>query len=152
MSQYLRFRAGLYDLLLAVEDIVEVGEAGAGGVASSVSGWRLWREHSLPVVSLPRYLDAGADTGARAQQIVLRDEAAGLSIIDVDHVDGLVSLDAKDFTDIAALSPALAELIDAVASTGAGQGCLLRLRRPLAWREHLRPAPLAESPDPETLK
>ncbi len=150
MSQYLQFRAGPHDLLLAVDDIVEVGDAGAAVATSSVTDWRLWRERSLAVVNLPRYL--GASAGARAQQIVLRDEAAGFSVIDVDHVDGLVDLDEREFTDIAELSPALAGLIDAVASAGPGQGCLLRLRRPLAWRESPHPVPPAESPDPETPK
>lgn len=150
MSLYLRFRAGPHDLLLAVEDIVEVGDAGAAAAASTVTGWRLWRERSLTVVNLPRYL--GGSVGARAQQIVLRDEAAGFSIIDVDHVDGLVDLDAQAFTELAELSPALAGLIDAVASAGTGQRCLLRLRRPLAWREPLPPAPFPEFPDPEVPK
>lgn len=148
MSQYLQFRAGPHDLLLAVEDIVEVGDAAAA--TSTVTDWRLWRERSLAVVNLPRYL--GGSAGARAQQIVLGDEVAGFSIIDVDHVDGLVDLDEREFTDIAELSPALAGLIDAVACAGADQRCLLRLRRPLAWRESLHPDPPAESPDPEIPK
>lgn len=150
MSQYLRFLAGPHELLLPVQDIVEVGDAGGASATSTVTGWRLWRERSLSVVNLPRYL--GGSAGVRAQQIVLRDEAGGLSIIDVDQVQGIVELDERDFTGIAELSPALASLVDAVALADADTRCLLRLRRPPAWRDPLPVAAPAEFPDLEVPK
>lgn len=138
MSEYLLFRAGPYRLLLAVERVVEIATAGAA--LADVTGWRRWREGQLPALDLPRFL--GAAAAPRPLQLVVDDDGS-LSIVDVDAVDGLLELAGPDFASLAELAPGLGALVDAVARARDGDGCLLRLRLPLAWRDHLRTVPEA---------
>lgn len=139
MSQYLQFRSGPYRLLLALEMIVEIGDAAESRAGSGAGGFRLWRGRSLPVLDLTRYLGAPA-VAARAQQVVVG-AGDGLHLVDVDRVDGLVDLEDAHFARLADLSPELGALVDAVAPAADGAGCLLRLRQPLAWRDAVAKSP-----------
>lgn len=139
MSQYLQFRCGPFRFLLAVERVVEIGEAGAA--VAGGTGWRRWRASQLPVLDLAQHL--GVAAAARRQQVVVQDDG-GPGIVDVDSVDGLVDLGEGDFARLAELAPGLAALVDAVAGAGDGGACLLRLRQPLAWRARWRAAPVPE--------
>lgn len=145
MSQYLQFRSGPYRLLLALDQVVEIGDAEAARADTGAGGFRLWRGRSLPVLDLARYL--GAAVATRAQQVVVGADAS-LHLIDVDRVEGLVELGDSNFAQLADLSPDFGALVDAVAPAADGDGCLLRLRQPLAWRIRLalQPAPT----EPET--
>jgi chemotaxis signal transduction protein len=144
MNQYLLFRSGPYRLLLALEQVVEIGDATATR-AGSAGGFRQWRGRSLPVLDLAGYLGVtGAD---RAQQIVIGADDA-LHLVEVDHVEGLVELAEPCFAQLADLSPGLGALVDAVATAADGDSCLLRLRQPLAWRGGL--AAPADAPATET--
>lgn len=143
MSQYLQFRAGPYRLLLALDLVVEIGDA----AEASGTGFRAWRGRTLPVLSLPRYL--GAAGGARAQQVVVGGDDDP-HLVDVDRVEGLVELAEAQFAHLADLSPALGALVDAVAPAADGDGCLLRLRRPLAWRDQLSSLPAPTDPETPT--
>lgn len=139
MSQYLQFRSGPYRLLLALDLVVEIGDAAEASAESGAGGFRLWRGRSLPVLDLSRYLGAAADV-ARAQQVVVG-TGDDLHLVDVDGVEGLVDLDDARFARLADLSPGLGALVDAVAPAADGGGCLLRLRQPLAWRAGLTASP-----------
>lgn len=142
MSQYLQFRSGPYRLLLALEQVVEIGDAAEA--RAGAGGFRLWRGRSLPVLDLSRYL--GASSAGRAQQIVIGDGDV-LHLVDVDRVEGLVDLGEASFARLADLSPDLGALVDAVAPAADGDGCLLRLRQPLAWQDRLAAPPAPTSPE-----
>lgn len=139
MSQYLQFRAGPYRLLLALDQVVEIGDAAEAQADTGAGGFRLWRGRSLPVLDLSRYLGAAAAT--RAQQVVVGVDDS-LHLVDVDRVEGLVDLVDSGFAQLADLSPGLGALVDAVTPAADGDGCLLRLRQPLAWRGRLAPPPV----------
>lgn len=144
MSQYLLFRAGHSRLLLRLELVVEISDRDPAHAGAR----RIWRERTLRGVDVARYLGAGAVTG-RGQQVVVG-RGDDLHAIDVDAVEGLVTLPEGRFAPLPEMSPALARLADAVA-TDAG-GCLLRLREPLAWLAEATPEPTepTEPTEPET--
>lgn len=144
MSQYLQFRSGPYRLLLALEQVVEIGDAAEARADTGAGGFRVWRGRSLPVLDLSRFLGARAAT--RAQQIVVGSDDA-LHLVDVDRIEGLVDLPDARFAQLADLSPDLGALVDAVAPADDGDGCLLRLRQPLAWRVRLASPPAPTEPE-----
>lgn len=135
MSQYLCLRCGSYRLLLDIRHVVEIGgsdqasQAEAGG-----SMRRRWREGSLPALNLTAFL--GHPPSAASQQVVICDEQGRQSIIDVDAVDDLRTIEPAQFAGLAAVSTELQDLIDAVATDPASGSCLLRLRHPFAWTTH----------------
>lgn len=132
MTRYLEFRTGPYRLLLPLDLVLEIGEAGVAG------DFRSWRGRTLPCVDLARFL--GVAAAPRPQQIVVGG-AGACHVLDVDQVDGLVELEDHHFATLADLSPALGALVDAVAPAPDGAGCRLRLRQPLAWLDGLAVAP-----------
>lgn len=131
MAEYLHIHCGPHQLLLDAGHVVEVADCRHAERMDREH--RIWRDRRLPVLDLAAFL--GVSGGHRRQQIVIAG-GTGLAdadrVLDVDRVERLVSLEAGDFVEVAAVTAALDGLVDGIWRDG--PACLLRIRHPFAWQ------------------
>ena len=135
MITYLQITVGPYELLIDTRDVVEVIEPeSSSGDASDdlVVGDRIWRDKTLPVISLRRVLglSSSAANGAGGSLVYQRD-GVPFAVLNTDYIAALLAIEDTAFSPVPQLTPQLADFIDGIYVHPTTKQQQLRLRRPL---------------------
>ena len=146
MKNYLHFSCGKYEFLLIAHCVLEVGfnsqsscskeSGGDNKEGESNKNFRLWRDSTLPVINLAKFLQL--NSFENSYQLVIENaedsQDSDSMIIDVDDVHGLLNISDEDFVDFTKPADELDDFIDLAYIQPSSGKCLLRIHQPFPWQ------------------